>query len=280
MRVANDLLLEETEMRLLLHGMRDCYGFDFHEYDTTWVRARIWERVRAEEAQTVSGLQERVLHDPSALERLLSALSVPRPALFADAEYFQAFRSTVVPILRTYPFAQVWQPACSSGEDVLSLAIVLEEEGLSERVRLYATDFSEALFSSAREGQVPAERLLESDAAYRASGGRGALDQHFVLDGDRAILKPDCRALMVFSEHNLATDDVFNEFQVIVARSIVPVFNPGLRRRVHALFSKSLSRFGVLCLDRNDGVLSPEYEHAYQELVKGLNIYRKVETAT
>ena len=279
MRVANDLLLEETEMRLLLHGIRDCYGFDFQDYDPAWVRSRIWDRACAEEVQTVSGLQERVLHDPAVLERLLVALSVSPSRLFADIEFCQAFRCVVVPILRTYPYAQIWQPACSSGEDVLSLAIILEEEGLSGRARVYATDFSEAVFSSAREGLVATEGLAECDAAYRACGGRGALDQYFVSDGSRALLKPELRALMTFSEHNLATDDVFNEFQVIVARGILPVFNPALQRRVHAVFLKSLSRFGVLCIDRKDAGLPAEYEHEYQDLVEGMNIYRKVERA-
>jgi chemotaxis protein methyltransferase CheR len=279
MRVANDLLLEETEMRLLLDGIRDCYGFEFRDYDTGWVRARIWDRVRAEGVQTVSGFQERVLHDPSALERLLTALAVPRAGLFADPEFFQTFRSVVVPILRTYPFAQIWQPGCSTGEDVWSLAIVLEEEGLSSRVRLYATDFSEVVFAPSREGCLAADRLLESGGPYRDADGRGSLEQYFSIEQDRAVLKPELRAMTVFSEHNLATDDVFNEFQVIVARNIIPLLNDRLQRRLHVLFSKSLSRFGVLCLGRGDGALPADHADTYQELVGNMNLYRKVESA-
>jgi chemotaxis protein methyltransferase CheR len=279
MRVANDILLEETEMRLLLEGLRECYGFDFRDYGAAWVRARIWDRARAEQIHTVSGFQERVLHDPPVLERLLMALAVPRPGLFADAEFFRTFRTVVVPILRTYAFAQLWQPACSSGEDVLSLAILLEEEGLASRVRLYATDFSDTVFAALRDGYLPVERLLESERAYHEAGGGRSLQQYFEIQGGRAVLKPGVSDMMVFSEHNLATDDVFNEFQVVVARQIIPLLNERLRRRVHLLFSKSLSRFGVLCLGRNDGALPPDVDAAYVELVPGMNMYRKVEAA-
>jgi chemotaxis protein methyltransferase CheR len=279
MRAANDSLLEETEMRLLLNGVCECYGFDFRDYEPSWVRSRIWDRVRAEQTQTVSGFQERVLHDPEVLERLLVALSVPQQGLFSDPAFYEAFRTIVVPILRTYPSLQVWHPASSSGEDVYSLAILLHEEGLSGRARIYATDFSEAAFQSARHGVFPAASIIESETAYREAGGKRTLESYYGLEGDRAVMQPELRENIVFCEHNLATDDVFNEFQVIVARNILPVFNSWLQSRVHALFFKSLTRFGILCLGRNDSLNGSESDDWYEALVPGMKLYRKIKAS-
>jgi chemotaxis protein methyltransferase CheR len=276
MRVANDLLLEETEMRLLLRGLRDCYGFDFRDYEPGWVHARIWDCARAEQSQTVSGFQERVLHEPRVLERLLRALAMPRAGLFDDREFYQMFRSAVVPMLRTYPSTQIWHPACSTGADAYSLAIVLEEEGLAGRARIYATDFSETVFTQGRDGVFAPSELLDSEEAYLKSGGKESLQGFYAIEGNRAVMSPELRSNIVFCEHNLATDDVFNEFQVIVARNIFPLFNSWLQGRVHSLFFKSLSRFGVLCLGPRDTLGSAEAEQWYEELSPGMQLFRKV----
>jgi chemotaxis protein methyltransferase CheR len=275
MHVANDLLLEETEMRLLLTGLRDCYGFDFRDYEPGWVRARIWDCARAEQSQTVSGFQERVLHEPSVLEHLLRALVVPRMGFFGDREFYQDFRSAVVPLLRTYPSVQIWHPACSRGGDAYSLAIIMEEEGLAGRARIYATDFSESVFGQGRDGVFSAAELLDAEEANLKSGGNGNLQKFYAIEGDRAVMNAEIRSNVVFCEHHLATDDVFNEFQVIVARNIFPLFNPWLQGRVHSLFFKSLSRFGLLCLGPTDALGIAEAEQWYEEIGPG-KLFRKM----
>jgi chemotaxis protein methyltransferase CheR len=279
MRVANDLLLEDTEMRLLLSGIRECYGFDFRDYEPSWVRARIWDCARAEHSETVSGFQERVLHEPKVLERLLRALAVPREGLFADGDFYDQFRTAVVPLLRTYPSVQIWHPACSNGVDAYSLAIMIEEEGLAGRARIYATDFSETVYEQAREGILLAEQLVESQDAYRKSGGKGSLEDFYVVKGQRAIMAPQLHAHIVFCEHNLATDDVFNEFQAVVARNIFPLFNPWLQGRVHSLFYKSLARFGLLCLGPKDALPDADFKQWYEEGSPGTKLFRKTNAA-
>jgi len=95
---------------------------------------------------TVSGLQDKVLHDRGCMERMLLALSVNVSAMFRDPGFFCVFRDQVVPWLRTYPFIRIWCAGCSTGEEVYSLAILLHEEGLYDRCRIYATDMNEAVF--------------------------------------------------------------------------------------------------------------------------------------
>src|SRR3989449_10676192 len=142
--------LETIELSLLLEGVFRQYGFDFREYAPASLRRRVWRRVFAEGLQTISALQDKLLHDPACMERLLLDLSINVTAMFRDPTFYLAFRQKVVPLLRTYPFARLWVAGCSSGEEVYSLAILLQEEGLHDRARIYATDINENVLQRAK----------------------------------------------------------------------------------------------------------------------------------
>src|ERR671935_482639 len=144
--------LEEIELELLLEGVYRRYGFDFREYAPASLRRRVWRRVRAEGLSTVSGLTEKLLHDPATMERLLLDLSINVTAMFRDPSFYLAFREKAVPLLRTYPFTRIWVAGCSTGEEVYSLAILLQEEGVYERTRIYATDINDTVLDRARAG--------------------------------------------------------------------------------------------------------------------------------
>src|SRR5687768_4219721 len=129
--------VDAIEIELLLEGVFRRYGFDFRHYAPASIRRRIWNVVRDEGLHTVSGLQERILHDADAMERFLLALSVHVTTMFRDPSFFRALREVVVPMLRTYPFLRIWNAGCSTGEEVYSVAILLQEEGLYDRTRIY-----------------------------------------------------------------------------------------------------------------------------------------------
>ena len=150
--VSYDSELERLEIELLLEGIFQRYGFDFRAYAHASLRRRLWKRVEAERLTTISALQARVLHDPAALDRMLLDLSVNVTAMFRDPGFYKTFRATVVPLLRTYPFIRIWQAGVSMGEEVYSLAILLEEEGIYDRCRIYATDINDAVLKKAKEG--------------------------------------------------------------------------------------------------------------------------------
>ncbi len=137
--------LEAIEIRLLLEGIYQFYGFDFRDYALASLKRRIWNIVHAEGLSSVSALQERVLHDTACMDRFLLTLSVHVTAMFRDPSFYLAFRNNVVSLLRTYPFIRIWHTGCSTGEEVYSMAILLHEEGLYDRCRIYATDISEVL---------------------------------------------------------------------------------------------------------------------------------------
>ena len=170
--VEYDTELERLEIELLLEGIFRHYGFDFRAYAYASIRRRLWKRILADRLTSVSELQTRVLHDPDAMERLLLDLSVSVTSMFRDPGFYQAFRQHVVPMLRTYPFIRIWHAGCSTGEEVYSTAIMLEEEELLDRTRIYATDINDAVLKRARDGIFPLNRMQEYTENYIRAGGR------------------------------------------------------------------------------------------------------------
>src|SRR5688500_1305287 len=195
--------LEALEIELLLEAVHRRYGFDFREYAPSSLKRRLWRRIRAEGLESVSGLQERVLHDPHVMERLLLDLSINVTAMFRDPTFYVAFREKVVPALRTYPFARLWVAGCSTGEEVYSLAILLEEEELRGRARIYATDINEAVLERARAGVFALDRMQEYTRNYIRAGGKRAFSEYYVAAYDGAQFQRSLADNVVFAQHNL-----------------------------------------------------------------------------
>jgi len=268
--------LEEIELELLLEGIYRRYGFDFREYAPASLRRRVRRRMHGEHVGSISALQELVLHDPAVMERLLLDLSINVTAMFRDPSFFLSLRENVVPLLRTYPFTRIWVAGCSSGEEVYSLAILLDEEGLAERVRIYATDINEAVLEQARLGVFPLDKMREYTQNYIRAGGTQAFSEYYVARYDGAQFSRSLVENVVFAQHNLASDAAFNEFHVIVCRNVMIYFDKSLQEHVHRLFHESLARLGVLALGQKETIRFSPHEESYEVLDAAEKLYRKV----
>src|SRR5215470_4481573 len=269
--------IETMEIELLLEGLYRLYGADFRDYAVASLRRRIWNAVRDEGVTSISSLQDRLLHDREAMERFLLRLSVSVTSLFRDPSFYLAVREKVVPLLQTYPFVRIWHAGCATGEEVYSMAILLQEEGLYDRARIYATDMNDHVLAKARDGIFSADSIAEYEANYRAAGGKAALADYYTAKYEGAIFKQSLKRNIVFAEHNLVTDSSFNEFNAIFCRNVMIYFNHKLQARVHDLLHSSLRRFGVLALGRKEVLKgATPYEEAYEELDAREKIYRKI----
>src|SRR5213596_2516669 len=179
--------LERIEIELLLEGIFRHYGFDFRAYAYASIRRRLWKRIEEEGLSSISALQDRVLHEPPMMEKLLLDLSINVTAMFRDPTFYVAFREHVVPLLRTYPFIRIWHAGCSTGEEVYSMAILLQEEGIYDRCRIYATDINEAVLARAKDGIFPLATMQENTANYIAAGGMGTFSEYYTARYDYAI---------------------------------------------------------------------------------------------
>lgn len=268
--------LETIEIELLLEGVFRLYGYDFRNYAPASLKRRIWHNIRLENLNTISGLQEKILHDPACLERFVLNLSVNITSMFRDPKFFLALRTHVVPLLRTYPFIRIWHAGCATGEEVYSMAILLQEENLYHRCRLYATDINEVVIKKAKAGIFSLELMQEYTQNYLQAGGKQSFSEYYTAAYNNAIFRSSLKENMVFSQHNLVTDSSFNEFHLILCRNVLIYFNQELQANVYQLFHDSLVNFGILGLGKPETLKFTSYEQQYQQLVANEKLYRRV----
>jgi chemotaxis protein methyltransferase CheR len=260
----------------VLEGIYQQYGYDFRDYARGSIKRRLWRRVYAEGLESISGLQECVLHDEGAMNRLLKDLSINVTSMFRDPEFFVAIRRKVVPLLRTHPFIRIWNAGCSTGEETYSLAILLLEEGLADRTKIYATDINETVLDLAKQGVFPIDKMRDYTENYIAGGGKTAFSEYYVADEQGARFNESLADNIIFAQHNLASDRSFNEFQMIVCRNVMIYFDRSLQERVHDLFYSSLGMSGVLALGRKESIKFTRNASAYEEIDSNEKLYKRM----
>jgi chemotaxis protein methyltransferase CheR len=262
-------------MRLLLEAIRLGYGYDFREYASKPLRRSLSDAMASEGVATISAFQERILHDPSTMHRFLNTVGVTVTSVFREVELMRCLREEVVPVLRTYPSVRIWTVGCATGEEVYSLAVILQEEDVLRRTAIYATDLNDDSLAVARTGSYPLERVKAAQERYELSGGRGKLADHYDVSSRNARFHRDLQQNVTWARHNLVTDASFNEFHLIICANVLIYFRPSLQERAHRLFVESLVRTGFLGLGKGESlVFSPESSR-YRQVRDGVSLYRK-----
>ena len=269
--------VQQMELDLLLEGVFRLFGYDFRQYASGTLKRLVSALVQQEGLSSVSELQGRIFRDPDLLQRLMSALSVRASGFFRDADFYRSFRENAIPMLRTYPFVRIWHAGCANGEEVYSMAILMQEEGLLEKCDFYATDVDLPALKAAERGTYSRSAVVSSTESHKASGGKRALTDYFRISGRDAHIESDFKERMTFMRHNLVTDGSLNEFNVVFCRNVLIYFAKPLQNRVHQLLYESLTRFGILGLGANETLkLTPREEH-YKALDEGSKLYRRVD---
>jgi chemotaxis protein methyltransferase CheR len=274
--VSHEQDIESLEIELLLTAVARTYGYDFREYARASLLRRLRQALEKEGVKTFSALQERILRDRACLRRFVDVVCVRTTSMFRDADVYKALRRDVVPVLRTHPFVRIWHAGCSTGEEVYSLCILLEEENLYDRCRIYATDLCEYNLERARLGIYPLRTMQEYTTAYQRAGGKEAFSSYYLADRSNAVFVQSLRRNVVFSQHNLACDGVFNDFHLVLCRNVMIYFSDPLRVRVHQLLYDSLIKFGVLALGKKESVDFSSLGDRYDELRPGTRLYRRL----
>jgi chemotaxis protein methyltransferase CheR len=267
---------EASDIRLLLDTLYERAGIDFRSYAYSSLKRRILARVQHENVGSIAGLQKLVLRDSETQARLVTGLTIHVTAMFRDPAFYRLLRHQVVPILRTYPFLRFWVAGCSTGEEVYSLAILLQEEGLYPRCRIYATDLNDAVLAKAQRGIFPLSAMQEYTRNYQRAEGNRSFADYYTADNDFAILRPELRENVVFAAHNLVGDASFNEFHGIFCRTVMIYFNRALQERVHRLFYESLLTYGYLGLGHSETIRFTPHASAFEEIGAREKLYRKV----
>ncbi|MDP1711223.1 MAG: protein-glutamate O-methyltransferase CheR [Candidatus Nanopelagicaceae bacterium] len=268
--------IEDIEVPLLVDAIYQRWGYDFRDYAIASLKRRIRRIVAREKLSSISSLQEQVLRDPACMQRFLEQVTVSATSMFRDPGFYLAFRKAVVPLLKDQPSLRIWHAGCASGEEVYSMAILLHEEDLLDRSRIYATDLDQTTLNIAKEGIYPLGKMKEYTKDYNSSGGRAAFSEYYQAGHGHVVMRKDLSKNIVWAQHNLVTDASFNEFHLIVCRNVLIYFNARLQERVQHLFYESLAEGGFLVLGRQERLRPTLGESSYRILDRREKIYQRV----
>jgi chemotaxis protein methyltransferase CheR len=265
---------EDIELKLVVEALALRYGYDFRSYAEASLKRRVTAFARKNHSQSVLHLTHELLYDERRFAAFLSEFTVTTSELFRDPSFFRSFRERVVPVLRTYPSFRIWHAGCGGGEEVYSLAILLAEEGLDGKGVVYATDINPAALARAKDGIFATESVQKGTANYQAAGGKQPFSKYYTAAYGAARFAPELVQNVLFSEHNLVTDDVFAEMHVILCRNVLIYFKRDLQKRVLALFRRSLAYKGFLCLGSKEALRFIEGHEAFDDADAAEKIYR------
>lgn len=268
--------LEKIETDLLLEGIFQRYGYDFRHYARASLNRRVTHRLQQSHLEHISDLLPRVLYDEDFFNCFLKDMSITVTEFFRDPPFYQSFRKLVIPILKTYPYIKIWHPGCATGEEVYSMAMVLHEEGFLGRTQIYATDLNNHSLEIAKEGIYPIEGMKQSTASYNRSGAKASFGEYYHAQYEYARIHDWLKGHIMFANHNLVTDGIFGDMNVIICRNVLIYFDRILQSQVLRLFSDSLCHRGFLCLGTRETVECTDVQCQFEAVANKEKIYRKM----
>jgi chemotaxis protein methyltransferase CheR len=266
---------EQHEIDFLLEALYREKGYDFRHYARASLVRRLHLQLKRNRLDNISQMLPLLLHSDEAFETFLKDMSITVTDMFRDPQFFMKLREVVIPKLKTWPFVKIWCAGCATGEEVYSLAIVLKEENFYDRCQIYATDYNNNSLSVAREGIYPLPRIKQYTANYNKSGAKSSFAEYYHSKYNAGIIAKVLKEKIVFSHHNLVTDSIFGEMNLILCRNVLIYFNKELQNRVLTLFDHSLCHGGFLCLGAKESLQFSDVAKTFKVVAADEKIFKK-----
>ncbi|MHA4807120.1 CheR family methyltransferase [Flavitalea flava] len=268
-------VIQEEELEILLNDLFTLYGYDFTGYSKASLQRRIQRLFSVDKFPGFAEFRYRLQNDAFYFRRFVEEITVNVTEMMRDPSFYRTLRSTVLPVLATYPFIRIWHAGCSTGEEVYSMAILLKEAGLLHKSLLYGTDINPLVIEKARKGIFPISQMQKYSGNYIQSGGVRDFSSYYTANYQLAKFNADLSRKMIFSTHNLVSDYSFSEFQLILCRNTLIYFEKELQAKVFNLFDYSLEKFGYLALGSKESLRFSPIAGRYRQVGKE-KIWRKV----
>ncbi|MDF1655323.1 MAG: protein-glutamate O-methyltransferase CheR [Coxiellaceae bacterium] len=268
--------IEEIEIDLMLDAVLRVYGYDFRHYARASLKRRVSNFLEKTKHNSYSRLQEALIRDPELFNKFLLDMSITVTEMFRDPHFYLALQKNVFPVLKTYPYIKIWHAGCASGEEVYSLAILLHEAGYLDKATIYATDFNNAALKKAKEGIYTVDDIKLYSKNYLSAGGNQSFSDYYNSNYGAVKMKAFLKKRITWANHNLVTDKVFGEMNLILCRNVLIYFNGELQDHVFQLFRDSLCHRGYLCLGTKETLNYSTVNDQFEVVASKEKIYRKI----
>lgn len=262
-------------IEILLSDVLEVYGYDFTGYSRASLKRRILRLYEMDKFVSFAEYRYKIRTEPGYFKRFLEEITINVTEMFRDPAFYKTLRTEILPRLGTYPFIRIWVAGCSTGEEAYSVAIFLKELNLLHKSLIYATDINSEVLATARQAMIPLNKIKLYTENYIAAGGSEHFIDYYTANYSLGKLKDELKSKIIFSTHNLVTDNSFNEFQLILCRNVLIYFDRPLQNKVFELFNNSLEKFGYLALGTKETLEFSVVAKNFERL-KGEKIWRKI----
>lgn len=270
-------MVKDAELDLLLSELFRIYGYDFTGYARASIKRRVNRLMVIDRFPSFAELFYRVKNDPGYLRHLVDEITVNVTDMFRDPQTFKIIREQILPVLATHPLIRIWHAGCATGEEVYSMAILLEEANLLHKTLLYATDLNASVIENVQKGIFPMTFMKQYSENYILSGGKKEFSSYYTAKYDWAKFNDSLKRRIIVSTHNLVSDRSFNEFQLIFCRNVLIYFDKDLQDKVFTLFDDSLEKLGFLVLGSRENIRFSQVAKKFKQLENKEKIWRKIQ---
>ncbi len=268
--------VSSEQLNDLIAIIKHVHGFDFADYSEASFKRQVTKFLQLQKL-SVFDLRTLLTNDSDFFDHFLRSITVNVTEMFRDPVFYKSVKEHIIPYLQSYQRIKVWNAGCSTGEELYSFAILFAEENLYARSFFYGTDINSDVLKIAKSGIYTLNKMKHNSENYRESGALHSLSKYYTAKYDAVSIKHSIKKNVLFSIHNLVSDGVFNEFQVISCRNVLIYFNKDLQDKVIALFYHSLARFGFLCLGSKETIRNTELKNRFKIIDKKNNIYQRID---
>ena len=269
--------LTDDQLETIVSDVMELYGYDFSNYSRASLKRRLNRLMINDRFLSFAEFRYRINNDEDYLRRFVEEVTVNVTEMFRDVQFYRTLREKVLPVLATWPHIRIWHAGCSTGEEVYSTAILLEEAKMLHKSLLYATDINPTVLQNVRDGVFPLGQMKQYSENYILSGGERDFSDYYTAQYNVVKFDERFSQRMVLATHNLVSDGSFNEFQLILCRNVMIYFDKPLQDRVLKLFYESLEMLGFLALGAKETLRFSEIQQKFRPFAGREKIYRKVE---
>jgi chemotaxis protein methyltransferase CheR len=266
--------IEEARLKGFFNRLNDHYGYDYRHYNVQSATRRIARVMADNHIYSFRRFEDFVLQDRDLFENLFLECSINVTEFFRNPLTFLAIRQNVLTYLDSFPHIKIWSAGCSTGQEAVTLAILLDELGILHKSQIYASDINPYVVEEAQNGIYSMEMVEKSRENYHASGGTADFDNYFIVKDGYARVKPHIKDRILYFQHSLLNKGVFNEFHLVLCRNVLIYFDQALQNAVLDLFFRSLDMNGFLVLGESESI--GPYPIGFQIFNKPNKIFKKI----
>jgi len=267
--------ITNSELDEILNIIMQYYGYDFTQYSVASIKRRISRFMEVASLKNIFELKYNLINNKDYFNLFLQNITVNVTEMFRDPEFYRDLRELVIPVLSAYPIIKIWHAGCATGEEVFSMCILLEEEGLLSRSHIYATDINPSNLNKAKQGIIPLGSMKAYTQNYQHSGGKKDFSTYYTARYDNAIVDKRLTKNIIFSRHNLVNESSFNEFQLIICRNVLIYFNKELQKKTFHLFYQSLAPKGFLAIGIKESLLFSGIKDRFEYVSPKTKIFKR-----